>query len=173
MNWQFRQFILHCPNVWKFAPGEISVNNVSERYSFCPYSRDLNNWNIWITYFYFFTLQMPDNSSIFKAWPGHRTKSYLLFKLSVMQPISQTTYDLNINRNIWDWQPCPKVPVIFFNQNWKRIVFNSFMVDFLCTVVKKCIILCVKCSGASDLSILPVNKLYLESNAAAVKVFRH
>ena len=36
---------------------------------------------------------MPGNSSLFKPWPEHGTKSSL-FKPSVTQPISQITYDL-------------------------------------------------------------------------------
>ena len=45
------------------------------------YSGDLNSGNIWIGNFHLFAIQMPANSSLFKP--------------SVTQPISQTTYDLN------------------------------------------------------------------------------
>ena len=42
--------------------------------------------DIWITNFYLFTIQMPDNSPLFKPWPEYRTKS-LLRKPSVTQPV--------------------------------------------------------------------------------------
>ena len=63
------------------------------------YSGDLNNehlnkGNICIAMFYLITIQMPGNSWLFKPSPEQRTKN-LLFKPSVMQPISQTTYNLN------------------------------------------------------------------------------
>ena len=63
------------------------------------YSGDLNNehlnkGNICITMFYLATIQMPGNSWLFKTSPEQRTKN-LQFKPTVMQPISQTTYNLN------------------------------------------------------------------------------
>ena len=54
----------------------------------------MNKGNIWITNFHLFANQMPTNSSLFNPWPEYRTKC-LLFKPSVTQPFSQTTYDLN------------------------------------------------------------------------------
>ena len=64
------------------------INNLSNpTFYFYDYSGDLNSEHlnsgtIWITNFYLFAIQMFANSSLFKP--------------SVTQPISQTTYDLNI-----------------------------------------------------------------------------
>ena len=61
--------------------------------------------NFWIVNFYLFAVQMPGNSLLFKPWSEYGSKS-LIFKPSVMQPISQTTFDLNNKlfdeRNILD-----------------------------------------------------------------------
>ena len=38
-------------------------------------SKHLNSGNIWITNFYLCAIQMPANSSLFKAWPEYPTKS--------------------------------------------------------------------------------------------------
>ena len=57
------------------------VNRKTIRIQWDLNNKHLNMGNIWITNFHFFAIQMPGNS--------------LVFKPSVTQPTSQTTYDLN------------------------------------------------------------------------------
>ena len=93
-TWLFFQYskfsLIECAwanSLWKYA-------YLDNAYSGYQNSEHLKSGNSLITNYHLFDIQMPSNSSLFKPWPKWITKS-LLFKPSVIQPISQTTYDLN------------------------------------------------------------------------------